>query len=138
MNKRSLKDKISKINWPELVFTAEAGREWFEDITIVTLKSEYLERAYDKAWKQIDDIDSLDKQVKVIMNSGELSVKEFIQIGEDYSVKVCIDRDEITDEVVDEVLDILADIGIKPKSYHNFGVMKTFTTDEITPIMIDG
>jgi hypothetical protein len=137
MNQRSLKDKISRINWPELVFTAEAGREWFEDVTIVTLKSEYLERAYDKAWEQIDDIDSLDNQVKMIMNSGDIIVKEYIKIGEDYSVRVCIDRDEITDNVVDEVLDILADIGIKPKSYHNFGVAKTFTTEEIAPIMID-
>jgi len=136
MNKRSLKEKISKINWPELVFEAEAEREWFEDVTIVTLKSEYLERVYDKAWDQTDE--GLNEKAKRIMNSGEIFVNEFIQIGEDSAVRVCIDKDEITDDVVEEVLNILVDIGIKPDSRHTFGVRKTFMYDEIVPIMYFG
>lgn len=135
MNNRSLKEKVSKINWPELVFNAEAEREWFEDVTIVTLKSEYVEYVYDLAWKQANGVNDVDDAAQKIINSSEVYVNEYIQIGKDCVVKVCIDRDEITDVVVEEVLDMLIDIGIQPDTYHKFGVLKTFTFDEITPTM---
>ena len=131
VNKRSLKEKVSKINWPELVFEAEAEREWFEDVTVITLQSEYLDRIYDEAWQQAEAIEGLDERAKTIMNSGRVHVREYIQIGEDFKVKVCIDRVEITDEVVEEVLDLLIEVGISPNARLEFGEKKTFTAEQI-------
>ena len=122
-----------KINWPDLVFTAEAEREWFEDVTITTLKSEYAETVYEQAWNQADTSEGLEDRAKAIMDSGVVRVNEYIQIGENYSIKICIDREEITDEVVEEALDLLIGVGLGIPARLKIGGERTFTSEQVTP-----
>ena len=101
-NSPSLKDRVSiaNIDWPSLVFLAEAEKEWFEEVTIVTLKSHYQTLVYDQAWEQTESLDGLNSRAKSIMNSKTIQVQEYIKTNEDSSVEVCIDHDVITDKVV--------------------------------------
>ena len=56
-----------------------------------------------------------------------------VKMTNDFKVKVCIDREEITDEVVEEVLDLLVEVGITPNARIEFGEKKTFPYQQITP-----
>ena len=97
----SLKDKITKTNWTDLVFLAEANNEWFEEVKITTLKSYYEEEVYSRAWKLIKDPEELDAHARTIMESGEIKVQEYIKTNEECEVEICIDCDVITDSVVE-------------------------------------
>ena len=131
----SLKDKVSKskMDWADLIFLAEAEREWFEEVTVTTLKSHYENLAYQLAWEQAESIDGLDSRARSIMNSGKVYVQEYIKVDENSSVEICLDRTEITDEVVEEALDLLIDVGITPNAHLIFGEKKTFISEEIIP-----
>jgi len=131
-NSTSLKDRVSTLNtnWPELIFLAEAEQEWFEEVTIITLKTHYQTLVYDRAWEQTESLEGLNSRARDIMNSKSIQVQEYIKTNDDSSVEVCIDHDEITDQVVDEVLNLLAEVGITPNTHLDFGENKTFSTDE--------
>jgi len=131
-NSTSLKDRVSTLNtnWPELIFLAEAEQEWFEEVTIITLKTHYQTLVYDQAWEQAESLEGLNSRARDIMNSKSIQVQEYIKTNDDSSVEVCIDHEVITDQVVDEVLDLLAEVGITPNTHLNFGESKTFTAGE--------
>jgi len=132
----SLKDKVPtyKPNWPDLIFLAEAEKECFEEVTIVTLKSQYQTAVYDRAWEQADSLEGLNSRARSIMNSKTIHVQEYIKVNDNSSIEVCVDQNEITDQVVDEVLDMLTEVGITPNTQFDFGEKRTYTVDEFGPL----
>ena len=127
-----LKDKATKTDWPGIVFQAEAEREWFDEVTVVTLKSHYHDKVYDVAWANADMVkESVDDTAKEIMKSGAITVREYIKIDDNYHVEVCVDRDKITDEVVEEALNKLIDIDIHSNLFMESGVERTFQPHEM-------
>jgi len=126
-----LKDKISKTNWADLVFLAEANREGFEDLTITTLKSHYEDEVYARAWRLIKNEEELETRARIIMESGEVEVREFIKTNDDCEIVVCIDQPEVGDKTVEEVLDLLAEIGIKPNMHVEFGPKMSYTYQDM-------
>lgn len=131
LTKNKLKDKVSNFKWPEIVFQAESEKQTFEHLTIVTLKSEYQENVYDLAWNQISSINELDVKAKMIMDSGNVTIDEYVKVSPDGHIKVCIDRDEINDDTVEEILDLLTEIEITPNMYHCISEGNTFSSEFI-------
>jgi len=129
----TLKDKVSKkkVNWPDLVFAAEANKEWFEEVTVVTLKSHYYAKAYEAAWSQINNPDKLDETAQDIMASGSIKVQEYIKISNNLDVEICLDREKISDSVVEEALNILMDVEILPNIHIKLGDEKTFQPHDV-------
>jgi hypothetical protein len=127
----SLKDKISKNNWPDIVFAAEADREWFDEVTVVTLKSHYYDKVYDFAWNSINNPNQLEDTAKAVMDNGTIVVQEYIKINDEYGVEICLDRDKITDRVVEEALDLLMTVEILPNINIKFGEKKSFLSHEV-------
>jgi hypothetical protein len=126
-----LKDKISKTNWADLVFLAEANKEGFEELKITTLKSHYEDEVYARAWQLIKNEDELETRARIIMESGEIQVREFIKSNEKCEIEVCIDHPQVEDNTVEEVLDLLAEIGIKPNMHVEFGPKMSYTYEEM-------
>jgi len=122
----TLRDKVSKTKWPDLVFMAAANDEEFEEVTITTLKSHYIDMVFDLAWKQITNPDDLQSRAKKIMDSGNVSVREYIKVNENYQVEICIDREMITDDIVEEALDLLVEVGVERNACIEFGNRRTY------------
>ncbi len=133
----TLKDKVPKTNWPDLVFMAAGDDEEFQEVKITTLKSHYLDTVFDLAWKQINDSDdvhleeTLMHRANEIMDSGNISVREYVKVNGKYQVEICIDRETITDAIVEEALDLLVEIGIEPRTCIEFGNSRTYDSQGI-------
>ena len=122
----TLRDKVSKTKWPDLVFMAAGNDEEFQEVKITTLKSHYLDTVFDLAWKQIKNIEDLQSRAEVIMDSGDISVREYVKVNGKYQVEICIDREIITDDAVEDALDLLVEMGIEPRSCIEFGDRRTY------------
>jgi hypothetical protein len=126
-----LEDKITKTNWPNLVFMAEGSGEWFENVTVVTLKSHFVDKVYEAAWNSIHDAKQLDETAIQIMESRSIEVQQYVNIDEFSSVEVCLNHDEITDAVVEEALELLIDIGVTPNTHTEFGEKYSFLPADV-------
>lgn len=127
------------INWPKLVFYAEAFGEGFEELTIMTLKSYYNSVCQEAAVAVVPfsgDEDVWFRQVQERaeqeMNSGECRVREFVKVDEQMNATVCINADIITDKEIDIALTWLEQADIPGEQY--FGEWKTFTAEQIKEI----
>jgi len=102
----------NKINWPTLMFEADSSKEPFENMTIVTAKSEYILKAKDQAfnylmshqhkikYSEIDDLSS------VYMKENNIQVYESASLT-DNGVFVCLNVDVINDEAIWLALDMV-------------------------------
>ncbi|PPD53433.1 MAG: hypothetical protein CTY12_04955 [Methylotenera sp.] len=103
---------LNNISWPDLLIAAESERELFEDVRIVTAKSQFYEEVYELAImrliqqsKQLDT-DTINKTAQSIIDEHNPYITEYATINGDGAV-VCIDVDHITDETVWSALDML-------------------------------
>lgn len=106
----------SGINWAELYFTAEADKEEYKDVRIVTAKSAYLDVLQEEA---------LDRHPKFLSGNGPVTnadlrafaeefakdfhhyVRESVTFEED-QILIIIDADVIDDDSTDRALEMLA------------------------------
>jgi hypothetical protein len=127
---------ISKIDFPSLVFYAEAEAEPFQDVTVITLQSHYVDVCYDCAMEQAENYDDVDEWATYIqerafgiMDSGQIIVQEFVDVKEDRSVVIAMDADTITDEVVDLALGYLSRAKMPGLTF--FGNHNTYRSETI-------
>lgn len=101
--------------WPELVFLAEAEREPFADVRIITLYSHCEELAYTKMLDQLEgtvsniDFDKPQYRTQLRELIPTFDVREFIEIFPT-EVLVAVDSDTVDDAAVDRALEMLETI----------------------------
>lgn len=125
----------NRISWPDLYFTAEATREAFEDVVVVTLKSDFVDRVYDRAIKEVGlkSQTRLSKRAYEIIQQQEIKVQERVEITK-AGMKVIVNCNEVNEAAVWRALDMLAQaldvlegkVGTVP-----FGESVSFETTEI-------
>jgi hypothetical protein len=94
-----------------VIFHAEATKEAFRDMRIVTAASKYVDIAYNMALdnlKFIDDIKDLDITVTSVINAQTFSVREYVDIGRD-GILVCINAPIIDENAMLSSLDMVAE-----------------------------
>lgn len=98
-----------KFSWPELYFTAEASREAFEDVNVVTLKSFYFDQAQEIALQEVGlkNKSRLERRIKEIIESQTIKVQEHVSVTHG-SKQVVINRESIDEAAVWSALDMLA------------------------------
>lgn len=110
---------VNRIEWADAYFTASANKEPFEEVSIVTAKSMYLELAYTAAvdimLKQASNVtpsfiqSAMIAYADYIMNEGKVYVHEHVKVA-DEGISICINAVDVDDEdVVWRALDMLAD-----------------------------
>lgn len=101
--------------WPELVFLAEAEREPFADVRVITLYSHCEELAYNKMLNELSsnqvsvlNIDFNKPQYRDRLRKliPTFEVREFIEILTN-EVVVAVDSDVVDDDAVDRALEML-------------------------------
>lgn len=98
--------------WPELVFLAEAEREPFADVRVITLYSHCEDLAYNKMLDQLEgtisniDFDKPQYRTQLRQLIPTFDVREFIDILPN-EVVVAVDSDIVDDEAVDRALEML-------------------------------
>ena len=119
------------IDWANLVFFAEAHEEPFQEVSVITLKSHYNDLCHEQAVVQVHHFNdrTIHSRAIIIMNSGTVSVQEFVNVNEDRSVVIAIDADTITDHEVDVALGYLAEAEIPGITY--FGEGRTYDSEAI-------
>lgn len=105
----------NRIKWADLYFAACSEKETFEDVTIVTAKSEYANLAFQAAAELILQTshnivqDDVLQTAQVIMDAGKVHIQEYVRVN-DVGITVCINAVSVEDEdVVWRALDMLAD-----------------------------
>ncbi len=114
--------------------------EPFQEVTVVTLKSHYNDTCQEMAIQKVNYSndsklweDKVQQTAEHIMNSGGITVREFVSVGEDRNVIVAIDADSITDIEVDTALGYLAEAEIPGTTY--FGDYQTYSAAAIREVM---
>jgi len=131
----------AKINWPDLVFYAEATEEPFEELTVTTLKSHYGSLCEEvavgcvaftgdeKSWYT-----KVQERAEWEMDNGNITVREHIRIDNNLNAYAVIDADAITDKEVERALTWLEQVDIPGKK--EFGDPKSFTSKQVREIQI--
>lgn len=134
----------SNIKWPELMFYAEANNEPFENITVVTAQTRYVDAANNIACDLLnagsisEDISdsgerSLDKAVVRIINDQKHSVYETVVVDKD-GIRVCINVAALDEAAMAEALNRVEFALSELHGQHGvifFGEELTFTTADI-------
>lgn len=102
-------NKRNSISWSDVYFYAEANKEPFQDVNIVTLKSYFTDKAYDITITELgmEDNDTLRKRTCEIIDNGQVLVSEHVKVSSE-GIRVVIDCAEVNDDVVWNALDMLA------------------------------
>lgn len=135
--KGTLEEKTSKstVDWPNITFYAHAAGEPFQNFTVITLIAHYQELAFERAASLTvttsDDVDQWIEEVEVkakeIMDSGELTVREMVQVSDDHNVLVVLDEFEVTDASMDRALGMLEESNVPGTTF--FGQNISFTSE---------
>lgn len=102
----------NNISWPDLLISAESDRELFEDVRIVTAKSQFYEEVYELAIMRLVqaskslDTDAINKMAALIIDEHNPYITEYAIINDDGAL-ICIDVDQITDDTMWSALDML-------------------------------
>ena len=136
---------VNRIEWATAYFTASADNEPFEDVSIITAKSAYLElactAAADMLLRQstktsdarLHQTDVLDCAAH-IMNEGKVFIQEHVKVAPE-GISICINAVNVEDEdAVWRALDLLADALGELDGAHGtvyFGDVLRFTSGEI-------
>lgn len=100
----------NKLCWSTLFFEAESSQEPFEEMRIVTAKSEFMIKARDMAITQLLENDqpatdkNIDKLAASFIEANKVKVYETASITED-GIFVCLDIDVIDDDAIWTALD---------------------------------
>lgn len=102
----------TNISWPELYITAESSNEPFQDMRVITAKSELLIQARSEAvaqllqhHKPVTDT-AVDKIAAQLINTKQIQVFESASVSDEGSV-VCMDVDIIDDDAIFKALDMI-------------------------------
>lgn len=124
-----------------IVLFAEAFREKFNKVTIITLKEHYKAKIRNNVLRQFaaehdfdatDEIDGIiNRQIREKMDTGTVFVFEYVKVLENRDVEICIDVAEITDATEQYALQKLLEVDIKPDMNFRLGENKTFKSYEI-------
>jgi len=102
------------IDWPSVIIAAEAAREPFEEVKIVTARSKFVEQAYSAAYAmykdQVPDMlneQSVKKLAQVLIGTNKMFVQEAVEVG-DNGITITVNAPTITDEHSLYALDLLA------------------------------
>lgn len=102
----------NNISWPDLLIAAESERELFEDVRIVTAKSQFYEEVYELAIMRLVqlskslDVDAINSMALSIIEEHKPYITEYARIDKD-GVLICIDVEQITDDTMWPALDML-------------------------------
>lgn len=102
----------NKINWPTLMFEADSSKEPFENMTIVTAKSEYIVKAKDEAFNYLMNhqpnftYSEIEELGSTYLKTNNIQVFESASLTED-GVFVCLNVDVIDDEAIWLALDMV-------------------------------
>lgn len=109
MNLHQPQPQHNTISWSDVYFTAEANREPFEDVNIITLKSYFTEKVYELATRQVgvEDTIKLMRRVRQIIKGGELKVYEHVNVSST-GIRIIIDAETVDDDTLWTALDKLA------------------------------
>ena len=103
---------LNNISWPDLLLVAESERELFQDVRIVTAKSQFYEEVYELAIMRLVrtsktlDTDAINKMAASIIDEHNPYITEYAVITDDGAF-VCIDVDQITDDKMWPALEML-------------------------------
>ena len=99
----------NNISWPDLYFTAEAEKEDFEDISIVSLKSLFSEKVHELAINDVgvEDEALVRARVHEIIKSGTVFVEEHVNVSGS-GITVYVDVDAIDDNTMWEALTMIS------------------------------
>lgn len=106
-----LSPQPNKVDWADVIMAADAEKEIFSNMRIVTARSEFIskaqELAIDESYKtnNIDEC-NINTITLDIIKSGEVKVYESAVIYED-GIFVCLDVDIIDDDAVWKALDLV-------------------------------
>ena len=98
------------INWPEVYMMAEANREPFTDIRIVTAKSEFVSVNGDLSYTHhptTNGISNYNNAVIASMAGDAIAVHEQVTISADGEITVVVNRDHVDDDATWVALDLL-------------------------------
>lgn len=104
MNK-SLLNTIPATDWPRVIFAAEAANEPFEDVSIITAKTAYVDLAFQAAADILHTeghaltSEKVQKVACALVETQKIMVQEHVRINDD-GISVCINADDIEDENV--------------------------------------
>lgn len=108
-------------HFSDLVLLAEAEKEAFEPVQVITLQQYYKEKAYDKAWGMVDSVDSVEAVAQSICDDEYATGKEFVEIQKT-RVIIGINAKTVTDSQVDRALQLLVSIDdFTPGEFYYFG-----------------
>lgn len=94
------------LDWTQVYFTAEAEREPFEDVNVITAKAEYVNRAELAAVELLMEqkiectAQNVSRLSRTLIATSKVFVQEFVRIDEDGTITVCIDVPDLQDDLV--------------------------------------
>ena len=95
------------INWTEMYLTADAAKESFTDVRIVTAKSECVKIASDLVFATTNRITN--KLIQSVVDNSAIAVHESVAINADGEISVIMNADKIDDAAVWRALDMVAE-----------------------------
>jgi len=129
-----------KIDWPELIFYAEAEREPFADIHVVTLYSHCLQVAQEELITNLlnentpfANIDLSKKKYKDKIKQliSSIKAREFVDILSD-RVVVAVDSETVDDFAIDRALEMIETIeSFEVGVNYEFGCYKNYEYKEV-------
>lgn len=132
-NKEQLRQRVRKtaIDWPDLVFTAGANDEPFQELTVITLRSLYDTKCHERAIAQVPFNEhtweeDIHKRANEIMDEGSIRVREMVAVDKGYKTLVVIDDKEVNDNTINKALSMLEQSKIPGVTY--FGHFVAFTS----------
>ena len=101
--------------WPDAVILAEAEREEFVNVEVITTSAYKKETAFEQSCDIGGDLDEIETRTTAIEQT--LSDVEFIEVLEN-KIRVCLQADQVDDSLVDKAMFLLGrldnfDIGNK-------------------------
>lgn len=103
------------IDWPGVYFAAEAEREPFEDVNVITARAEYVNRAELAAVELLTEqglvcnLQNISQLARTLIATSKVFVQEFVRIEQDGTITVCIDVPTLqSDTVMWRALDYVA------------------------------
>lgn len=120
-----------KIQWSDLIISANADSEIFSNMRIVTARSEFISKAQELALHQLYQGNKLlsdseiDKVTDSIIKTANITVFESVSIL-DGDITVCINEDVIDDDTIWKALDMV---------YHAMNIGGNWTSSH--PLVFD-
>ena len=101
----------TSVDWPQLIFDADALKEPFNDIHVITTKCKVVERVYDAlfgvAGKELLH-STMPLHLIPTIDHTLMSIHESVTLSHS-TIQVCVNTKEVTDDVIWQVMDMVSD-----------------------------